>query len=197
MGIRDRIRDLRGHFGDRYFDPKLVRDHVIDTGEQGRRAKRIAERLNGVRDGAPKKAVVVWKPDYSAITRRGPWVYVSRELAERLSDDGLASVIAHEMAHHDLGHLRLHMAVAAHIGFSQEMELQADRAAIHTCVRAGYDPRGALEALDPERWDPVERPAREDWPETVRWWVERLTQSHPDLHERAKALEREIAAVGP
>ncbi len=79
-------------------------------------------------------------------------------------EDAAAFVIAHEIAHHDLGHLELfsgpfaRRAARLSAGFlvisffrmlqkriySPESELAADRGAMDLCLKAGYDPARCL-----------------------------------------------------
>ena len=67
-------------------------------------------------------------------------------------------VVAHEIAHHDLGHLRLtwpkhptmswlHHALQTQIS-SQDNELAADRRGIALCKDAGYDPYACLKLFE-------------------------------------------------
>ena len=110
-------------------------------------------------------AEVPWLQSFSAFTAPGKYVYFSRPLLERCPhEDAAAFVIAHEIAHHDLGHLelfsgpfarhaaRLQVGVLAILFFrmlqkriySPEWELAADRRAIDLCLKAGYDPAKCL-----------------------------------------------------
>src|SRR5579859_5836613 len=69
---------------------------------------RVMKRLSSVRPfRAPKiDAEVLWVREVTAFTVPGHYVYISRRLMERCaSDDPVALVLAHEIAHHDLGHL--------------------------------------------------------------------------------------------
>src|ERR1700738_1866604 len=81
------------------------------TGRVGGRAGR----LNRVRDGCPVpgacthllQAEILWMQEMNAYAAPGRYVYLSRELLQRAaSDEPIALVLAHEMAHHDLGHTR-------------------------------------------------------------------------------------------
>ena len=123
--------------------------------------ERVARRLQA--DRAPEdrlEVVVPWFRIRSAFTAPGRYIYFSRGLLERCPhDEAVAFVIAHEIAHHDLGHLDLFRgrfaqhAARMHGGrlmvlffrllqkriYSPEWEGEADRAAIEMCVRAGYD----------------------------------------------------------
>lgn len=177
--MRDLLVELSERFFDeltpRRFDPRLVAKHPIDTGPLSERARAISARLNAVRQGAPKQALIVWAAPYEAVTKRGPWVYVAKSLAERFSEDALAYVIAHEMAHHDLEHFSPAMVSTGWIGHQPRLERQADLRALEVLVQAGFDGAGALEALDPEVWGPEPEPPA--WPRSL--WVQ-----HPPMHER-------------
>ncbi|MFH0350761.1 MAG: M48 family metalloprotease [Chromatiales bacterium] len=110
-------------------------------------------------------AEVPWLDSFSAFTAPGKYVYFSRRLLERCPhEDSAAFVIAHEIAHHDLGHLELfNGAFARHAArlqagvlailffrmlqkriYSPEWELAADRRAIDLCLKAEYDPAKCL-----------------------------------------------------
>lgn len=80
------------------------------------RIERVTARLNAVRLACPVKGVcphplrteILWLGEMNAFAAPGRWVYITRALLQRTaSDDPVALVIAHEMAHHDLGHLRV------------------------------------------------------------------------------------------
>lgn len=160
------------------FDGRLVAKHPIDTGPSSERARAIADRLNAVRDGEPKQAVVVWSLPYEAVTKRGRWVYVSRRLLKPFSDDALAFVIAHEMAHHDLEHFSPAMVSARWMGKQARMETQADLRALEILLAAGFSGEGALEALDPSFWG--DEPEPPPWPRSL--WM------HPSLPERCRTI---------
>jgi Zn-dependent protease with chaperone function len=69
----------------------------------------IAAALNETRQPAPALEVVVldWG-EVCAFTLPGRTIYLTHALAHRVANrDGIAFVIAHEMAHHDLGHTRV------------------------------------------------------------------------------------------
>ncbi|MEZ4320936.1 MAG: M48 family metalloprotease [Myxococcota bacterium] len=170
------------------FDPELVRGNVIDLGGPAHRVRGLADRLNALRDGRPKQAIVLWTTGYSAVTKRGPWVYIARGLVDTLSDDAVAFILAHEMGHHDLRHLSPTVIIAGLMGEMQRMEYQADRYALELARRAGFDPAGALEALSPTLWGSEPDDAMADWPPRLRQWVNRFRKSHPPLEARLEAL---------
>ncbi len=162
------------------FDARFVEGSAIDTGPQAERARRIADRLNAVRDGLDKQPVVVWElPHHAAVTARGRFLYLSLPLVQRLSDDGLAFVLAHEMAHHDLGHVAHPLGAIAAVLQGPEAERRADAEALRIAHAAGFDVRGALEALDPGRY------ARE---EDGGGWLSRWRKTHPEPEERLAAV---------
>lgn len=136
------------------------------------RVHRITARLNAERWGAaPLAAEILWLQTMNAYAAPGRYVYLSRELLQRTaSDDPAAFVIAHEMAHHDLGHVRLFsgwlsrlralpagtgsLALAAVLRglenriLSPEHETAADAYALNLSLVAGYDPDRCVEAFD-------------------------------------------------
>src|SRR6476646_8937674 len=116
------LDDLGETLAGREFDANLVGSHYVDLGPQAARARAVAARINAVRTGPPKDAVVLWTTGFAAVTRKGPWIYVSHVFAQRLSDDALAFVLGHEMAHHELGHLSTMYLAAGFLGNWQRME---------------------------------------------------------------------------
>lgn len=173
------------------FDPSLIGQSYIDLGAQAQRARTVASRLNAVRSRPPKMPVLLHPTEYLAVTRRGPWIYMSTSFASRLSDPALAFVLAHEMAHHDLDHLSLLYASAGLLGNWQKVELAADREAVELCRRAGFDPHGAIEAMDQSGDEaPEERNAH--WSAPIGAHLDRLRRSHPPMRERKAALLRRI-----
>ncbi|MEM7014523.1 MAG: M48 family metalloprotease [Verrucomicrobiota bacterium] len=101
----------------------------------------------------------------TAFTLPGNHIFFSRRLLERCrSDDMIAFVIAHEIAHHDLGHLELFPSwtkalakirgswiaglaaqAAKRTFYDPERECDADRHALKLCRQAGYDLEECLE----------------------------------------------------
>lgn len=151
-----------------------LRAHIEETapremhGWAPERAERVVAVLEADRP-APHRVVpiVLWMREVNAFTAAGRYVYLSRRLVERCPDDETAAfIMAHEIAHHDLGHLRVMpdwlpealedrggLVVAAiytqlaHFLYSPEKEADADRRALEMCVAAGYDGRRCLNAL--------------------------------------------------
>src|SRR5262245_23435791 len=97
---------------------EVERELVVERdGWAVERIARVAERLGANRDGVT--TLVVWLDSHNACTADRT-IYISRRLLERLPDDEAAAlVVAHELAHHRLGHVprfsdRWHV-VGAHI----------------------------------------------------------------------------------
>lgn len=104
--------------------------------------------------------LVVWLADHGAYTS-GRTIYFSRRLLERMpDDDAVAFVIAHEIAHHRLGHVprlseRWHvlgaqvvLAMVQRWVASASNERDADLLAIEMCIAAGYDPEHCIAAFE-------------------------------------------------
>lgn len=134
---------------------------VERTGWAGALVQRVTERLQlDVPEAQRLETLVLWLDDHNAFTTQGRTIYLSRRLLERLSDDDAAAfVIAHELAHHRLGHtpalpaswlgvarlllVRLETAWVA----TAARETDADLLAIEMCIAAGYDPERCIGAL--------------------------------------------------
>jgi hypothetical protein len=133
-----------------------------------RAAKRVQARYS------PRRRFLVevpWVTGVPAFTVAGRYVYVSRHLVDRFPDEaGIALVIAHEIAHHELGHVYTWtrwvrrarrvlpeegaltaglIAAAAQAYLTRpEWEVEADRLALRICRRAGYGPGECLRLFD-------------------------------------------------
>ncbi|HEY5062233.1 MAG TPA: M48 family metalloprotease [Gemmatimonadaceae bacterium] len=165
---------------DRAFDPRvefaqwlhgeLVRELAPEHEEAWAidRVQRVQERLNRARVGkAPLDTTILAINPPLAFTLVGHYVYISRRLLERLpTDDAVAFVLAHEAAHHDLGHFDLfsgwtsalprtrsatYVAILAalfeHHAYGPERENDADAYGIALAMKAGYDGELAVQAL--------------------------------------------------
>lgn len=140
---------------------ELIGEHIgyEVRGEMPDRVARVADRLQARRsDGERLIVKIPWLRDFNAFTGPGRYIYFSRRLLERCPDDEtVALVIAHEMAHHDLGHLRvftgpfsrhaarfsgpdlivLFFRVLQKRIYSVRWETSADEHAINLCVGSG------------------------------------------------------------
>lgn len=150
-----------------------------ESGWAAERAARVEARLqSGVAEEERLRVAVLWIPEVTAFTF-GRHVYLSRRLVERVTaDDPVAFVVAHELAHHALGHqagrerwidrfaslpggaiVSAAVLDATRWRHSPEEELDADEYALRLCARAGYDPRECLRAMDVLEADLLDRGA--------------------------------------
>jgi predicted Zn-dependent protease len=103
--------------------------------------------------------VIPWLTAATAFTAPGPYIFFTRALYQLCpNDETTAFVIAHEMAHHDLGHLRIFpkwlgrlakargvdipfgvIRAVEHRLYGPERECDADDYSLRLCVKAGYD----------------------------------------------------------
>lgn len=107
------------------------------------RVQSIARRLGGGR------FEVVVGPHDTGIASIGPGrvIYIWDWFIDRCDDDALiAMVVAHEIAHYELGHLRWWRRFLRRR--RRERELEADRRAFEMCIEAGYDPERCLRLFD-------------------------------------------------
>jgi hypothetical protein len=139
------------------------------TGWAPERCERVVAQLEG--DRPPENRVVpvvLWMRPFTAFTAPGRYVYISRRLLERCPDDASAAfVLAHEIAHHDLGHVTATpdwmpeflrdrggsaiatlYSIAAHRVYGPERECAADRRALELCLAAGFDAACCLELFN-------------------------------------------------
>jgi hypothetical protein len=157
-------------FGDDLYREVAETFVVEESGWAAEMAVRATDRLNGVRSGAPLATAVVWLARTYAFTMPGRRIYVSRELLSRgLGELGLAFIIAHEMAHHDLGHLDVAgewlevdaggdwslagllvrgRVIWNAIAYRPDQELAADLRGLEICRAAGYGDEGASQAFN-------------------------------------------------
>jgi hypothetical protein len=142
---------------------------IEETGWAPERVERVALRLQSVVPERERFVVVVpLSQIVTAFTAPGKFIYFSRRLLERCPDDESAAfVIAHEIAHHQLGHLRIfshRLAALARVSsgwiaaayvhaieramYGPENESAADHRAVDLCLVAGYDGRKCLRVFD-------------------------------------------------
>ena len=122
----------------------------------------------------------------------GRYVQVTAaRVASADSDDGLAIVLAHELAHNILGHRARLDAEHVRRGMLQlfgrnarvtrETELEADRLSIRLVIAAGYSPDAAL-AFRRRQWGTLPQ-------QLLR------APTHPGGGERLAAMEQEVRAI--
>ncbi len=175
---------------------------------------RIGDGLVGVmnRKDLPWRFWVVEElSSYNAFAAPGGFVFITRTYYEKLNEDEAAFVIAHEMAHIDLGHhekqskrvrdanlgnLLLNIltqrrgawGTAVDLGttayvthYSRTLEKEADFAGYDYAEAAGYDARAAVTALSKLGEQPQLHP-----------WIVNIYSTHPLLSSR----EDQLAALG-
>lgn len=121
--------------------------------------------LQSSRPHLPWTFVVVDESDFNAYSAPGGYVFVTRGLVDRCTDEAeLAGILAHEIAHVALQHPLYAMhnaarsgkvntslnALARHVhlmGHGADAEHAADREAVALAARAGLDPFGLVLAL--------------------------------------------------
>jgi len=122
----------------------------------------------------------------------GRYVQVTAaRVASADSDDGLAIVLAHELAHNILGHrarldtehVRRGMLqlFGRNARLTRETELEADRLSIRLVIAAGYSPDAAL-AFRRRQWGTLSQ-------QLLR------APTHPGGGERLAAMEQEVRAI--
>jgi Zn-dependent protease with chaperone function len=130
---------------------------------------RVMATLNAARAPRPPMVgEVLWMSAPVAFTLPGRYCYISRRFIERCASDApVAFALAHEIGHHDLGHLRQVESWAAsaieHAPFqlavlllyqlqrwvySRDMELAADGYALELCRKTELDLRHCLDCFD-------------------------------------------------
>ncbi|MBW3624326.1 MAG: M48 family metalloprotease [Armatimonadetes bacterium] len=163
-----------------WINRELRADCFFETdGWAMERVRRVNERLQ--QDRPPETRFIVevpWMDETVAFTSPGRYVYFSRRLLELCDDEAAAFVIAHEIAHHDLGHLDIlpdwiaKMGRSLHLGgailgslfleiekriYGPENECAADRHALDLCLAAGYDGLRCLAVFDHLERDALDR----------------------------------------
>jgi hypothetical protein len=133
------------------------------------RARRVEDRLQAGRPEAHRLIVEIpWMEVVTAFTSPGRYIYFSRSLYQLCGTDAeVAMVIAHEIAHHDLDHVKLFASWASKIVnhraatlfvyafltlerhlYGPKNECDADRHGLDLCIAAGYNTQECLELFD-------------------------------------------------
>ncbi len=131
------------------------------------RARRVQDRMQaGSPPGVRKQIEIVRMREVNAFVAPGRYVYITAEFMRRLpTDDAVALVVGHELAHADLGHLFdfrrnatwkdipagdiafVLLYLAQRFVSSPENERDADAYGLDLALRAGYDGDKCLEAF--------------------------------------------------
>jgi septum formation protein len=182
----------------------------VDVNE---RAQRVLKKLVEVSDRRDVVFFIKIIDDdiMNAVSLPGGHIYLFRGLVEKLdSDDEIAGVIAHEMAHITARHAvkRIQAAYGAMIfeiaavsaggggeaalalntiftAYSQADELEADRLAVKYSKMAGFDPHAITEVLRKLREHESKEPARQ-----FSYW-----RTHPYIAQRIAAVNQEITGT--
>lgn len=133
------------------------------------RIRRVESRLQAGRPQSQRLFVEIpWLEEPTAFTAPGRYIYFSRRLYEVCAtDEQVAFVVAHEIAHHDLGHVALFrgwtntivrlpgaalFALFFHglerLLYGPQKECDADRHGLDLCIAAGYEGKRCLEIFD-------------------------------------------------
>jgi predicted Zn-dependent protease len=163
------MRREKRHLGERLHSLLLQAYGLKDRDFSHDAVERAMASLNAARTARPPMiGEVLWMSPPIAFTLPGQYCYISRRFIERCGSDApVAFALAHEIGHHDLGHLRIAESWAASAVehapwrlailvvsqlprwiYSREMELAADAYALELCRRAGFDARRCLECFD-------------------------------------------------
>lgn len=145
-------------------------DYVIESADWAVECiERVNSRLQAKRSNKrPFEIHVPWIEETTAFTAPGKHIFISRSLFQLLRDDEqVAFVIAHEMGHHDCGHIDifpqwfakasavelqtlifgLYRTVETLI-YGAKTEIEADEYALNLCKNADYDPAKCIAAFD-------------------------------------------------
>lgn len=152
--------------------------------------------------------------EINALAVPGGWVYATRGLmTEKLSDDELAFVMGHEVAHiakrHGVRQLEQGIGLSLAFGlildrsattealvsdllqvllvsgYSRDHEREADGMAVRYLLKTGHSPRGGVTFL--KRLESLDKTKPS---ELSRWFA-----THPPTNERIRVLEEKIAAA--
>jgi Zn-dependent protease with chaperone function len=166
------------------------------------RARSAENRLQAGRSPEKRLRVEVLRmKKVNAFIAPGRYLYITRDLLRRLpTEDAVALVVGHEIAHSDLGHLDFFqrravwkdlpggdiLAILLHItqrlAFSPEHERDADLYGLELCLEAGYRGESCLKALDVLEADLLKRGA-----ETQVYGPEAARKPHTEVTDRWKA----------
>jgi len=151
----DRVRRIMNRIVPPYVDASGIRVHVVDSSEWNARAM-----ANGA-------------------------IWVNTGLLNDTSDDELAVVLGHELAHYTYEHARRSMKnplLAWGSGYSRNLEDQADRVGLRYAYEAGFDVGRVLDMFSRERSRSGESNAVTNW----------FSGDHSRPTDRIKNIRREL-----
>ena len=187
---------------------------VVTDVDVNDRARRVLERITAVCD---RKDIVYFikvldidKDTMNAVSLPGGYVYIFKELFDELeTDDQIAGVVAHEVAHITARHsvkriqnaygamilqglaIQSNAKVAQGVNFalislfaeySQQDEFEADRLGVKYLKKAGYDPNAMVQVLVKLREEQERSPAR-----AYSYW-----RTHPFIPQRISVVNQAI-----
>ena len=204
----------RGQLQNRDIEFAQIRTYVTQVGEA------VARNVN--RQGIHYTFCIDDSPSFvNAYALPGGYVVIGRGLLSLLeSEDELAFILGHEIAHVDDRHAieRVQYKLASRklglesvyqlgapiqmlyeAGYSKEQEQEADRDGLNLAHEAGYSAKGALDAMtrfeniDQEMHSAAGSPI-EEFASVPFQSLEEYFRSHPPAAERRQALEQIIAS---
>jgi Peptidase family M48 len=156
-------------WGEWVYDQIASEAYIESSGWAVERVERVLSKLQADRAKEDRLQIVVpWLQAFTAFVTPGTYNFFCRPLLEECQDDEMAAfIIAHEMAHHDLGHTDLFpewltkltgeqiapflTAFYRHLErrlYGPEQECEADKHGLEVCIRAGYDAEKCLAVFD-------------------------------------------------
>lgn len=133
-------------------DEQIERDLVIeDAGWAVEQVERVLVRLHHGRPRAQRFDVrIAWIGREVGFTTGSRTITLTRTLLDRpgMNDATTAFALAHEMAHHDLGHFATGRGIAHAMFITRSAEEAADDAAFDHGLRAGYAAADMLRLFD-------------------------------------------------
>ena len=166
---------------------------IEDAGPSVDRVRRIMNRIVPPYVGASRIRVhVVESSEWNARAMANGAIWVNTALLNDTSDDELAVVLGHELAHYTYEHSRRSMknATAAKVsllawgsGYSRNLEDQADRVGLRYAYEAGFDVGHAIDLWSRERSRSGENNAA-----TTNWFG----GDHSRPTDRIKNIRREL-----
>lgn len=196
--------------GGRLARPFLA-NAITDTDDQ-RSLERVGQAVaRGVRrDEMRYHFVLLAEQEAHAFAICGGWVFVTRGMMDACENDAeLAGVLGHEIAHIDLGHTAdivwreklddptglVDVALrVARLGYSEELEREADIRGVLLAEKAAYHPSAILDLFI--RLDDARTRALRDGREGVGGVLERSLEAylatHPSFARRIETIEAVI-----
>lgn len=199
---------------------EVIRRHkVAKSPAAEKRLRKLAEPLlsHVQRDGIDYTFTVLASPEINAFSHLGGYVYINQGILDFANGDAeLQFVVAHEIAHVELGHCRRGLTYTVRsgeltgnnaaelvqmayklisLGYSEEQEFEADEWAFRHMVKIGrkYDEALAMPRHFAKRFaDKTERQQSTDTnrPSVIADEIEKHLRSHPPATERVRRLER-------